>query len=142
MATLTVTIQENINLNGSERGSVNTVSITGVEQLDQRIVKVGTSEQSLALFDTAEAAGQFADASVDYVRITNLDLTNFVTLRMTSGNDEYFVKIAAGESFVLFETVMDADDDSGAATPSLTNIDSIKAQANSAACNVELFIAA
>ena len=142
MATLTVTIQESITLNGSERGSTNTVDITGIEQLDQRIVKVGTVEQSLLLFDTAEAAGQFADASVDYVRITNLDSSNFVTLRMTSGDDEYFVKISSGDSFVLFETVMDTDDDSGAAVASLANIDSIKAVANSAACNVELFVAA
>ena len=142
MATLTVTIQESITLNGSERGSTNTIDMTGITQLDQRIVKVGTTEQSLILFDTAEAAGQFADSSVDYVRITNLDLTNFITLRMTSGDDEYFVKISAGDSFVLFETVMDADDDSGAATATLANIDSIKAVADSAACNVELFVAA
>jgi len=142
MATLTVTIQESITLNGSERGSTNTIDMTGITQLDQRIVKVGTSEQSLILFDTAEAAGQFADTSVDYVRITNLDLTNFITLRMTAGDDEYFVKLSAGDSFVLFETVMDTDDDAGAATASLANIDSIKAVANSADCNVELFVAA
>lgn len=142
MATLTVTIKEEITLNGSERGSTNVIDITGITQLDQRIVKVGTVEQSLLLFDTAEAAGQFADGSADYVRITNLDTTNFVTLRMTSGDDEYFVKIDAGDSFVLFETVMDTDDDAGAAVAALANIDSIKAVANSAACNVELFVAA
>ena len=142
MATLTVTIQESITLNGSERGSTNAIDISGVTQLDNRIVKVNTVEQSLILFDTAEGAGQFADSSVQYVRITNLDLSNFVTLRMTAADDEYFVKLSAGDSFVLFETVMDTDDDSGAATASLANIDSIKAVANSAACNVELFIAA
>ena len=142
MATLTVTIQESITLNGSERGSTNAIDISGVTQLDNRIVKVNTVEQSLILFDTAEGAGQFADASVQYVRITNLDLSNFVTLRMTAADDEYFVKLSAGDSFVLFETVMDTDDDSGAATASLANIDSIKGVANSAACNVELFIAA
>ena len=142
MATLTVTIQESITLNGSERGSTNAIDISGVTQLDNRIVKVNTVEQSLILFDTAEGAGQFADSSVQYVRITNLDLSNFVTLRMTAADDEYFVKLSAGDSFVLFETVMDTDDDSGAATASLANIDSIKGVANSAACNVELFIAA
>ena len=142
MATLTVTIQESITLNGSERGSTNAIDISGVTQLDNRIVKVNTVEQSLILFDTAEGAGQFADASVQYVRITNLDLSNFVTLRMTAADDEYFVKLSAGDSFVLFETVMDTDDDAGAATASLANIDSIKGVANSAACNVELFIAA
>tara|TARA_R100001440_G_scaffold53376_2_gene73011 strand:+ start:24 stop:452 length:429 start_codon:yes stop_codon:yes gene_type:complete len=142
MATLTVTIQESITLNGSERGSTNAIDISGVTQLDNRIVKVNTVEQSLILFDTAEGAGQFADSSVQYVRITNLDLSNFVTLRMTAADDEYFVKLSAGDSFVLFETVMDTDDDAGAATASLANIDSIKGVANSAACNVELFIAA
>ena len=142
MATLTVTITENISLNETERGSTNTVELTGIDYVNERLVKVGTSEQSLILFDTAEAAGQFADGSVDYIRITNLDSSNFITLRMTSGNDEYFVKVSAGESHILFDPVMDTDDDAGVATASLANIDSIKAQANTAAVDVEIFIAA
>jgi hypothetical protein len=60
---------------------------------------------------------------------------------MSAGNDEYFVKVSAGNSFMLFDTVMDADSNAAVATASLANIDSIKAQANTAACNVELFIA-
>lgn len=142
MATLTVTITENISLNETERGSTNTVEITGIDYVNERLVKVGTTEQSLILFDTAEAAGQFADGSVDYIRITNLDSSNYITLRMTSGNDEYFVKVSAGESHILFDPVMDTDDDAGVATASLANIDSIKAQANTAAVDVEIFIAA
>jgi hypothetical protein len=116
----------------------------GVEEalVNDRIVSVGTAEQSLLLFDTAAAAGQFADSTVDYLRITNLDSTNFVVLRLTHGSDEYFVKIAAGDSFVLFETVMDADSAAGVATATLANIDSIKAQADTAACDVEIFVAA
>tara|TARA_R100001509_G_scaffold154767_1_gene116659 strand:- start:4690 stop:5118 length:429 start_codon:yes stop_codon:yes gene_type:complete len=142
MATLTVSISESVTLNGKERGSVNTTDITGVTLVNDRIVSVGTAEQSLLLFDTAAAAGQFADSTVDYLRITNLDGTNFVSLRVTAGNDEYFVKISPGDSFVLFETVMDADSASGVATMSLANIDSIKAKADSAACDVEIFVAA
>ena len=37
---------------------------------------------------------------------------------------------------------MDADSDASVATATLANIDSIKAQADTASCNVELFIAA
>lgn len=142
MATLSINISESITINGNEKTASTSSTITGITQLDQRIVKVGTVEQSLVLFDTAEAAGQFADSSVDYIRITNLDTTNFVTLRMTAANDEYFVKIGAGDSFILFESVMDADSDASVATATLANIDSIKAQADTASCNVELFIAA
>lgn len=141
MATLSLTISEEITINGGQKSTSNTLDITGVTQLDQRIVKVGTSEQSLVLFDSAEAAGQFADSNVKYLRITNTDTSNFVTLRMTAGNDEYFVKVSAGNTFLLFDTVMDADSDAAVATASLANIDSIKAQANTAACNLELFIA-
>lgn len=141
MATLSLTISEEITINGGQKSTSNTLDITGVTQLDQRIVKVGTSEQSLVLFDSAEAAGQFADSNVKYLRITNTDTSNYVTLRMTAGNDEYFVKVSAGNTFLLFDTVMDADSDAAVATASLANIDSIKAQANSAACNLELFIA-
>ena len=139
MATLTVSISENITLNEKQRGGTTTVDITGVNYVDDRIVKVGTSEQSVILFDTTEAAGQFKDTQVDYIRITNLSTTNFVTLRMTAGNDEYFVKVPAGDSFVLFDTTMDADSATGVATASLANIDSIKAVADTAACEVEIF---
>jgi len=141
MATLSLTISEEITINGGQKSTSNTLDITGVTQLDQRIVKVGTSEQSLVLFDSAEAAGQFADSNVKYLRITNTDTSNHVTLRMTAGDDEYFVKVSAGNTFLLFDTVMDADSNTTVATASLANIDSIKAQANTAACNLELFIA-
>ena len=141
MATLTVSITESITLNEKQRGGNTTVDITGVNYVDDRIVKVGTSEQSVILFDTNEAAGQFKDTQVDYLRITNLSTTNFITLRMTAGNDEYFVKVPAGDSFVLFDTTMDADSASGVATASLANIDSIKAVADTAACDVEIFVA-
>lgn len=141
MATLTVSISENITLNEKQRGGSQTVEITGVNYVDDRIVKVGTTEQSLLLFGSSEAAGQFADANVDYVRISNLSGTNFITLRVTAGNDEYFVKVPAGDSFLLFDTTMDADSAVGVATASLANIDSIKAVADTADCDVEVFVA-
>ena len=142
MATLTVSISESVTLNGMERAAVNTTDFTGGTLVNDRSLNVGSAEQSLLLFDTAAAAGQFAESTVDYLRITNLDSTNFVVLRMTAGSDEYFVKIAAGDSFVLFDTVMDADSAAGVTTATLTNIDSIKAQADTAACDVEIFVAA
>ena len=143
MPTLSVDFSETMQSNGQERNASNPIDITGITQLNQRIVNVDSaSENSLVLFDTAEAAGQFADGSLDYLRITNLDSTNFVTLRFTAGNDEYFVKLAAGDSHILFESVMDADSDPATASVSLAAMDSIKAQANSADCLVELFIAA
>lgn len=141
MATLTVSITENITLNEKQRGGSQTVEITGVNYVDDRIVKVGTTEQSLLLFGSSEAAGQFADSNVDYVRISNLSGTNFITLRMTAGDDEYFVKVPAGDSFLLFDTTMDADSAAGVATASLANIDSIKAVADTAAVDVEIFVA-
>jgi len=141
MATLTVSITESVTLNEKQRGGSQTVEITGVNYVDDRIVKVGTTEQSLLLFGASEAAGQFADTNVDYVRISNLSSTNFITLRMTAGDDEYFVKVPAGDSFLLFDTTMDADSAAGVATASLANIDSIKAKADTAACDVEIFVA-
>lgn len=141
MATLTVSISENITLNEKQRGGSQTVEITGVNYVDDRIVKVGTTEQSLLLFGVSEAAGQFADTNVDYVRISNLSGTNFITLRMTAGDDEYFVKVPAGDSFLLFDTTMDADSATAAAVASLANIDSIKAVADTADCDVEIFVA-
>ena len=55
MATLTVSISESVTLNGKERGSVNTTDITGVTLVNDRIVSVGTAEQSLLLFKNVKS---------------------------------------------------------------------------------------
>ena len=141
MADLTITITEAVTLNGASRGSTNTHTET-VTQIDHRIVTcLHSAEQTVVLFDSAVAAGTITDATLDYLRLTNLDNTNFVTVRVRGNSEEYFVKLEAGDSFILNNSVMDANA-TGGASISLANIDSIGIQADTASCDVEIFAAA
>tara|TARA_R100001440_G_scaffold719_7_gene2337 strand:- start:10544 stop:10969 length:426 start_codon:yes stop_codon:yes gene_type:complete len=141
MATLTVTITEAVTLNGASRGSTNTHT-ESVTQIDHRIVScLHSAEQTVLLFDSAVAAGTIKDATLNYLRLTNLDSGNFVTLRIRGNNEEYFVKLEAGDSFILNNQSMDANA-AGGASVSLANIDSIAVQADTATCDVEVFAAA
>ena len=141
MATLTVTITEAVTLNGASRGSTNTHTET-VTQIDHRIVScLHSAEQTVLLFDSAVAAGTIKDGTLDYLRLPNLDSSNFVTVRIRGNNEEYFVKLEAGDSFILNNQSMDANA-AGGASVSLANIDSIAIQADTATCDVEVFAAA
>jgi len=137
MAVLTVTIKEEVTLNGSLKTFENVHSET-VEDIFHRIYGVlHTAESELLNFASADAGGVFSDADLNYLRITNLDSTNFVMLRFLGNSEEYFVKIEAGDSFILNNSIMDANA-SGGATFSSDNIDSIKGQADSATVNLEI----
>ena len=138
MAILTVTIKEELVINGADRGNTNSVDIS-VTQVDHRVLDViHTAEQTLLLFDTAVAAGTIKDSTLNYLRITNLDSSNYVTLRILGDEEEYFVKVEAGDSFLLNNSVMDANATGGQAV-SLANIDAIKVKADTATCSLEVF---
>jgi len=141
MADLTITITEAVTLNGASRGSTNTHTET-VDQIDHRIIScLHSAEQTVVLFDSAVAAGTIKDATLDYLRLTNLDNSNFVNVRVRGNSEEYFVKLEAGDSFLLNNSVMDANA-TGGASISLAAIDSIGIQADTASCDVEIFAAA
>lgn len=142
MATLTVTIKEEIVLNDTEHGSETVFSDTSIDQFFERIVKCPhTSETTLISFGAAAAGGTFVDTTCEYLRITNNNDTNFITLRVLGNSEEYFVKVEPKGSYILFNDQMDANA-SGSATASLANIDEIKAQADTATCRVAIFAAA
>ena len=143
MADLTLTITEAVTLNGTSHGATNTQTITGVTDVLHRIVDVPTSGYiDLVNFAAAASGVAIADSTAKHVRITNLDATNFVTLRVRETSvQEYFVKIEAKDSFILGNSVADANDAGTGASASLTNIDEIEALADTASCEVEIFIA-
>jgi hypothetical protein len=147
MATLTVTIREDLNLNGRERGSEITHEISSITETYHRIMDVlHTADMVLLEMDPTpgNTEGQkFHDDDVKYVRITNLDGSNFVILSVIdSGAHEYAVKLEAGDTYILNNKVTEAnaagDSSVGA---SLGAITSISAQANTATCQVEVFAA-
>ena len=89
-ATLTVTLTEAVSLNGYDQGSKNTLTVSSVNEVNKRIVTVPTSEIEVVAISTANAAGTFIEGDVRYIRITNLDDTNHVTLTFKNENDDEF----------------------------------------------------
>lgn len=151
MATLTVTLTEAVTLGdgSTDRGTTNVQTID-VNEVDHRIMDVTTTEAAILRFGSANGAGTFKDGTVKYLRVTNLDASNFVTLRIQQSDAEYFVKLEPEDHFILGNSVMDAHEDavdpsrsvSGTSlTATLANIDTIWADADTATCQVEYFIA-
>ena len=151
MATLTITHTESLTLgdgSGSDRGTTNTQTLT-VTEVDHRIVTAGLTAVSFLKFGVMPGAGTYKDGTVKYLRITNLDSTNFVKITVRQSDAEYCVKLEAEgsdegtNSFILGPSVMDAheDGDTGTASPTFANIDDILIGADTAACLVEIFVA-
>ena len=150
-ATMTVTISESITLNGKNQGGTTTKSISSIAEITKRILTITTAESTIATMSGAVAsAGHFNDAAVKYMRFTNLDDTNFITLTFRNqDNDEAAIKLDAGQSFIwnvdnsggmvdVLNATQDADSASDTALGDLTNI---QADANTNSCDLEMFIA-
>ena len=146
-ATLTVTITEAISLNGQDKGSVNELTIASVVEVAQRIVEIPTSEITILSFQAGDpGAGTFDEADVRYIRLTNLDDTNFIQIIVASENNaESAHKLEKGRSILISvsdEGVVDVHDaDSSALTVSFDDITSVSALADTAACDLEYFVA-
>ena len=74
MADLIVLINEKITLDGNDRGVLTTQTITGINNIDNRILTIPTSSQtSLFHFSSGENSGAayFTTGSFKYGRITD-----------------------------------------------------------------------
>jgi len=149
-STMTVTISESITLNGKNQGGTQILSIPSIATVSRRIVDVPNSEVEILAMSTAVASGTFIESDVLYIRITNLDDTNHVGLIFKNENDDEFgVKLDKGQSFVyngdLSGGVVDTMDaqDGGAdlAANTFADLVNITAYADTAACDVEVFVA-
>ena len=145
MATLTSTITEAVTINGAARGNTITQTYT-INDVYERVVNVPTSQVTLYTTHASVPEGSvFDDDLVEYVRITNLDSSNYVKLEITNGGgDEALIRLNAGDSFILGKhdgsstgvcSFNDSTVDAG-----LHEITHMKAQADTAACQVEVFV--
>ena len=142
MATLKVNITESITLNGSNYGANNTVSISGINEVDKRVVTAVTGSGGTQIYAGAAAAAQgtFITSSVKYIRITNTDTTNFVTLNVEDGTAYGQFRLEAGKSFIIgnpdhFDNNNDID------TTVDNDITKIEAKADTAAVKLEVYVA-
>ena len=145
MATLTITLTEAVTMGdgSTDRGTTNTHTET-VNEVSHRIMDVGTSYVDVVKFGSAASAGTFKDDSVQYLRITNLDGSADITLRVKMLNSQYFVKLETEDHFLLGNNVMDAHEDGDTAlstAETLSNINTISAKSSSGTIQIEVFVA-
>ena len=147
-ATLTVKIHESISLNGKDQGATTSLSLSSINEISKRIVTVTTSEVEVIAMSTAASTGTYIEGDVRYMRFTNLDDTNHITLTFKNENDDEFaVKLDKGQSFIYNGDIsggvvdtMDAIDGTGL-TVSLGDLVNVTADADTASCDMEIFVA-
>ena len=146
-ATMTVTVTESINLNGQNQGATNTLSLASIAEVSKRIVNVPASEVEVVAMSTAVASGTFVESTVKYIRFTNLDDTNHITLTFKDeDNTEFAVLLDKGQTFIyngdIAGGVVNTMHAGGSAlTVSLNDLVNVTALADTAACDLEIFVA-
>ena len=149
-ATLTVTLSESLLLKGVEQGSTNTFSIPNIHEVSRRIVSIPhTSEIEVVKIDTSVGAGLFVESNVRYIRLTNQDDSNHVSLTFKNeDNDEFVVLLDRGQSFIYNSNIdggvvntFDANQAGAASMDNLGDLVNITARADTATVDLEIFVA-
>jgi len=158
MANLVVTLTEAVTLNGAARGSTNTLTIAGVDDVYHRIVTVpsGAVDTTLVAFTTAQTGrdGAVDRDNVKYIRITNIEASSNAILNLQQRVDEDAASVGdanagilleAGKSFILGGSKEMIDVAAGAndidALADLHDLESIMVDPLAAAVRFEIFIA-
>ena len=160
MADLTVTIREELTLNDYDHGARNTLTISDIDEVFRRIVTCpANNETTIARFrssvgnvsGTATYDSALDVQDVKYVRVTNLDSSNSLTLSLQvevgeddSGADtSASILVEAGKSFILGSPHdgINLSDTNANLVTDLVDLDSLVVQPGSNAVNVEVYIA-
>ena len=138
---LVVTISEQISSNGETFNFSNQLTLSNIKPFSPRVMTIPVSEVTVIAFGAAVAAGTYVAANVKYIRITNKDDTNFIRVRVTKASSQTFdVKIEAGKSIIM-GNVKESANTGGGAFSAFVDADNISAQADTAVCDIEYFIA-
>ena len=138
-ANCTITITESYNLNGVSYGNTTNKTYTSQGEVIQRVMSIGVAFTEIFNATTIDGRGQVVVNDWAYFSITNLDDTNFLTLRLYDSTDSKFFKIEAGESFFLMSPEIDIDA-SGTTFNAFSDVNEIGAIADTAACDVEVLM--
>ena len=106
MADLVTTISESVNLNGSVRGSTNSVTTTGIVDVFERILTCTHSQTTtVAVFNSTPhgAAGALDVENCKYFRISNLSSDQDIMVAFVTSGTNYQVTVRAGGSHVLYQ---------------------------------------
>ncbi len=160
MATLKVKIQEEIVLDNQDYGSKRTLEISSIDEIYKRIVTCPANAETTVVHfkQVAGAAGGATkfDGALDiqdarYIRVTNLDSSNNLTLSLQAevGEDDSgadvsaSVLLEAGKSFMMgsgHDGIGVSDANANLVTD-LVDLDSLVIQPGGNAISVEVFVA-
>tara|TARA_R110000787_G_scaffold39256_2_gene98553 strand:- start:1403 stop:1855 length:453 start_codon:yes stop_codon:yes gene_type:complete len=147
MADLTTTIQETVTINGSLRGSTNTVVTTGINDVFERIVTCAHSQTTtIAVFAASPhtSAGAIDVDRTKYIRVSNLDALAEIELAIVTTASNYQVTIRAGGSHVLFQggAIALAEEDTTPSFGTMEDIASLQVKPVGSSYNprVEVFV--
>ena len=154
MATLKVKIEENINLEGQNYGSKRNFNISSITEVYKRIVTCpANNETTIASFhgEVYSDESTLDKEDVKYIRVTNLDSSNSLTLSLqidvgeddTSADESASILLSAGESFMM-GTPSDAVgvlDANASLVTDLVDLESLVIQPGSNTVKVEIFVA-
>jgi hypothetical protein len=135
-STLSISINENIIINGVTYGNSIIRNIGGNGKADQRMMCItSTAFTSIFNYNTSlpDIAGQGVSSAFSYFRITNTDSAIGVTIRMYAGGQERGVYsyqyLPAGTSVILMDNMIDIQNAASSAA-ALRSITSISAKAD------------
>jgi len=147
MANLITTISEGVTLNGAVRGTTNTITITGIGDVLERIVTCTHSQTTtIATFAASPytSAGAIDVDRSKYIRVTNLDEAGTIELAVVGTATNYTVRLNPLTSHILAggEAVLLAEEDTSPSFGTLENIASLQVTPEGTEYNprVELFV--
>tara|TARA_Y100000114_G_C11627134_1_gene262582 strand:+ start:110 stop:532 length:423 start_codon:yes stop_codon:yes gene_type:complete len=138
MATLTTKITESVTVNGKVYGATNTMSITGVNNVYETIVTIGTTATTAIDFVASNPTfGSVLEGDLKYLRITNTDASNGVNIIITlkGASDSYKQIIGPGKSYIITSDTISFDGGSNGF------FENIQLDALTADCDCEFFLA-
>ena len=144
-ADLTTTITENVVLNGSVRGSTNTLTTTNIVDVFERILTCTHSQTTtVAVFGSTphSADGALDVENCKYFRVTNLSDDQDMKVAFVTSGTNYQVTVRAGGSHILFqaEEALIGEEDASPAFPTLQDLVTVEVRPSATTdVQVELF---
>ena len=148
MADLVTTLTETVTLNGSLRGSSNSVTTTGVTDVFERILTcVHSQTTTVAVFNSTPygADGALDVENCKYFRVTNLSTDQDMKVAFVTAATNYQVTVRAGGSHILFqaEEALIGEEDASPAFPTLEDLVTVEVRPSATTdIQVAVFVAA
>ena len=145
MADLTATVTESVTLNGSVRGSTNTLTTTNIVDVFERILTCTHSNTTtVAVFNSTPhgADGALDVENCKYFRVTNLSTELDMKVAFVTSATNYQVTVRAGGSHILFqaEEALIGEEDASPAFPTLQDLVTVEVRPSASTdVQVEVF---